>query len=58
MINEWEADMIDNMEYIRDWAIVACFTKNKINENNTSQLEIPLEDIYIKSDFFEDTEEE
>ena len=43
MINEWEADMIDNMEYIRDWAIGACFAKNKTNEKNTSQLLIPLE---------------
>ena len=31
IINDWEADMIKKMEYIRDWEIGACFEKNKTN---------------------------
>ena len=54
MTNEWEADMIDNMEYIRDWAIGACFVKIKTKKKNTLQLEIPLEEIDTKSNCFED----
>ena len=54
MINEWELDMIKNMEYIRDWAIGACFVKIKTKKKNTLQLEIPLEEIDTKSNCFED----
>ena len=50
--------MIENTEYIRDWAIGACFANNRTNKNDTSQIAVSLEEIDIKSDFFEDLEEE